>query len=495
MEKFDEVGEVLSPSSQSLSTSKLSLCIQILLEFEDPIVEIDRVKNILVNAFIPMNPRFSSILENDEKGVMRWRKTTVNVDDHLFVPEFPPDHESYDSVVHEYISNLCLTPFDHSRPLWEFHILNYQTSKAQATLIIRVHHAIGDGISLMSILFSCVTRVDNPTLPPTFPASKKCNLINTKRFNCNDKFFMFKYFEKLWYVVLVLWYTMVDVMDCLLRMMGWMEDSKLPIRGPPGVENLPVAISSVEFPMVDIKQIRTCMGATVNEVLTGIIFSGIQRYLQICLSTGVDGGQHLREAYGKRSKRKDIVIKQMKNLRVTSLALINKRALSLQKNLKEMVHDNPEVIWGNHFGFLHLPLPLKSVESSLEFVETAKSIMERQKMSLGIFAIAKILGYFGRLKGAQVLAKYAYNTIASTTMAISNMVGPMEKIAIDDNILNRFSFFVSGAPQTLSVHILSYANTITLQVIAQKSYIDVDMLSNLLKEAFEEIKEASIKIA
>ncbi|KAH9322745.1 hypothetical protein KI387_017384, partial [Taxus chinensis] len=447
MGKYDEegvVGEAVSPSSQSLSTSIFSLCIQIILEFEQPVVDIDRSKKTLADALLPKNPRFSSILEEDEKGVLRWKKTTVNIDDHLFIPEFPPGHESYDSLVNEYISNLCITPFNHCRPLWEFHLLNHKTTKAQATLIIKVHHAIGDGISLMSALFSCVTRADNPTIPPTFPAFRKFNFIEAKGFKGNYDFSIFKYFGKLWYVVLVLWYTMVDVMDGLLRMMGWKEDSKLPIRGPPGVENLPVTISSTEFPLVDIKQIKTCIGATVNDVLTGIIFCGIQRYLQICLSTGEE--QSILDAYEKRSKPNDTVIKQMQNLRVTSLAMINMRVLARLKNSEEMVNETTEVMWGNQFGFLHLSIPLKNVKNSLDFVKRAKCIIDRRKMSLGIFAIPKILGSLGRLKGAQALAKCAYNTIASTTMAISNMIGPMEKIAIDQNIIKRFSFFVSGAP-------------------------------------------------
>ncbi|KAH9322748.1 hypothetical protein KI387_017387, partial [Taxus chinensis] len=237
---------------------------------------------------------------------------------------------------------------------------------------------------------------------------------------------------------------MVDVMDGLLRMMGWKEDSKLPIRGPPGVEYLPVAISSTDFPLADIKQIKTCTGATVNDVLTGIIFCGIRHYLQICLSTGEE--QSLHEAYEKRCEPNDIIIKQMKNLRVTSLAMMNKRALAPLKNLEEMMNGNTAVMWGNHFGFLHFSIPLQSVENSLEFVKMAKCILDRCKMSLGMFAITNILGSLGRLKGAQALAKCAYNTIASTTMAISNMIGPAEKIAIDENIIKRFSFFVSGAP-------------------------------------------------
>ena len=32
-------------------------------------------------------------------------------------------------------------------------------------------------------------------------------------------------------------------------------------------------------------------------------------------------------------------------------------------------------------------------------------------------------------------------------MAVSNMIGPLEKIAMDGNPIKSFSFFVTGAPQ------------------------------------------------
>jgi len=48
--------------------------------------------------------------------------------------------------------------------------------------------------------------------------------------------------------------------------------------------------------------------------------------------------------------------------------------------------------------------------------------------------------------------------------------------------------------QTLYVSILSYMDTIKVQVMAPKAYIDANMLSKCFMEAFEEIKEASIHL-
>ena len=46
----------------------------------------------------------------------------------------------------------------------------------------------------------------------------------------------------------------------------------------------------------------------------------------------------------------------------------------------------------------------------------------------------------------QETSRTLYNTIANTTMMLSNMIGPMEKIALNGNAIKNFFFFVSGAP-------------------------------------------------
>jgi hypothetical protein len=47
----------------------------------------------------------------------------------------------------------------------------------------------------------------------------------------------------------------------------------------------------------------------------------------------------------------------------------------------------------------------------------------------------------------QAVSRPSYNVITNTTMMISNMVGPVEKITLGANTVKSFSFFVSGVPQ------------------------------------------------
>ena len=68
-----------------------------------------------------------------------------------------------------------------------------------------------------------------------------------------------------------------------------------------------------------------------------------------------------------------------------------------------MLKPETEAPWGNHVGFLPLRIPImKKVDNAMEFVTMAKQIMDRYKISLGVFMNATLLGYLTRLKGPQV---------------------------------------------------------------------------------------------
>lgn len=52
----------------------------------------------------------------------------------------------------ELISDLVTAPLDHDRPLWEVHQID--VPDAGGALLVRVHHAVGDGVSLARVLLS-----------------------------------------------------------------------------------------------------------------------------------------------------------------------------------------------------------------------------------------------------------------------------------------------------------------------------------------------------
>ena len=111
----------------------------------------------------------------DRKGEKQWKRVEVKLEDHVKIPIFPIGllPESYDEYLDNYISKIAMNEFPHNKPLWEIHIVKYPTSNAASAIIFKLHHALGDGYSLMGALLSCLQRTDDPSLPLTFPSRQR----------------------------------------------------------------------------------------------------------------------------------------------------------------------------------------------------------------------------------------------------------------------------------------------------------------------------------
>ncbi len=66
---------------------------------------------------------------------------------------------------------LAMTPLDPARPLWQFHLVEHYDGGS--ALIARVHHCIGDGIALISVMMSLT---DGGSDPPTRRRREKAAL-------------------------------------------------------------------------------------------------------------------------------------------------------------------------------------------------------------------------------------------------------------------------------------------------------------------------------
>ena len=47
----------------------------------------------------------------------------------------------------------------------------------------------------------------------------------------------------------------------------------------------------------------------------------------------------------------------------------------------------------------------------------------------------------------QAAARYVYQTLTNSSLSISNMVGPVEQVALDNHPIKGFYFMIVGAPQ------------------------------------------------
>ncbi|KAI8551623.1 hypothetical protein RHMOL_Rhmol06G0200300 [Rhododendron molle] len=414
----------VSPNAQYFNSSVLSLCILGVLELEIPFDDSQSV-TLLKNLFLPINPRFSSIMVGDRNGVQKWKRVDVKLEDHINVPTFPAGMslDFYDKYFNDYLSNISLEKFPKNKPLWEVHVLKYPTSNAAGHIIFKLHHALGDGYSLMGALLSCLQRADNPSLPLTFPSCESSSRRDGKNnglFRGSGRVF-------------------AGVADTVMDFGStFVKDGRTPIRsGEDGVEFRPNVITTVTFSLDRIKQIKARLGVTINDVITGVIFLGTRLYMQQSSSTKNDHNE------------------QQGNTNATALVLLNTRALGGYKTIGEMVKPKSEMPWGNHFTFLHVSIPKLTGGATddhanlnpLRFVKEAHGIIKRKRNSAVVYLTGWMLEILRKFRGPEVVARYFYNTMKNSSLALSNLIGPVEKMALANHPIKGLYFTVIGTPE------------------------------------------------
>lgn len=187
----------------------------------------------------------------DEKGEMKWKRVEVKAEDHIKVPKFPENEslELYDQYFDDYVTQLLMERTAQDKPLWEIHVIKYPTSTCAGTLIFKLHHALGDGYSLMGALLSSLQRADDPSLPLSFPSRKSSSSPSKKGF--------FRWFPS----TVFSFFNSISDFGWSIVKSTLVEDDRSPIRsGEEGVESLPCVISNISFSLDQVKNIKSKLG-------------------------------------------------------------------------------------------------------------------------------------------------------------------------------------------------------------------------------------------
>lgn len=447
--------EPVTPAGRLFLQPEMNQIINCAIGFQNPI-NIDLIKSTLQNSPLLSNPRFSSLLVRDSDGREHWRKTThVDIDRHVIVlheplTTSPVDHET---AINDYLAELCTgTGLPADKPLWEFHLL-----MAHKCGVVRIHHALGDGVSLMALLVAGCRRAGDEVKIPTFPGKR----------NRASK-------EKGWWAMVngfwgMMWFSLIFVVEFVMRSL-WVCDGKTEISGGDGVELWPRKLATARFRLQDMKLIKNSVpDATINDVLIGVISSGLSRYL------------YHRDPNGLRD-----------GTRMTGIGMVNLRREAGLQELSDLMKEKSGSGWGNKFGMMLLPVYYhKSGGDPLAYLRRAKAMLDRKKQSLeahfsyaiGLF----VMTYFG----AKVASWLNYRIVCHTTFTISNVLGPQEEITLGGNPITYLRVNNSSLPHALTMHMMSYAGGADMQIVAAKDIIpDPVFLAKCFEEALIDMKEA-----
>ncbi|KAG6417500.1 hypothetical protein SASPL_119681 [Salvia splendens] len=247
----------------------------------------------------------------------------------------------------------------------------------------------------------------------------------------------------LWTIVLAVWYTLLYVVEFILRS-AWRRDRTTAVSGGAGVELWPRKLTTARFRLDDMKVVKGAVAnATINDVLFGVLTCGMSRYLDMRSSKALPEG-----------------------LRLTGLAMVNLRPRSGLQDISKLMDGDSGTRWGNKFGMLLLPVYYhRGGSDPIQFVKRSEAMIDSKKLSLeGPFSYS-----IGNL--LMLLAFSTTGSFCNTTFTISNVVGPTERILIASNPVKRIRVTSSSLPHAITMHMVSYAGMVDLQILVAKDII------------------------
>ncbi|XP_010537087.1 PREDICTED: O-acyltransferase WSD1 [Tarenaya hassleriana] len=469
--------EPLSPVARLLHAPGMDCCIISVVGCKTNInteVIINGLKETIVK-----HPRFSSKLEDgcERRGKEpRWIPTNVNVEDHVTVPDIDPERiPNPEQFIEDYVAQLTTIPLDTSRPLWDIHILNLKTSEAEAFGIVRSHHSLGDGMSLMSLILAFTRKTSDPEALPRVPVLKRRPPPD------RNKNWFLSLALSVWSGIRLVWNTVEDVF-LFLATAWFLTDTETSLKGGADTARNLKKFAHRIVAMDDIILIKNAMKMTINDVLLGVTQAAVSSYLN--------------RLYDKKNEEVRVSAGNSKILpgktRLRASVLVNLRPETGIQPLADMMAKGSKCRWGNYISYILLPLSISLQNTPLDHLLKAKSAMDRKKNSLQASLMYSSIDFFIHVLGFKVVSALTHRVVSNTTMSISNIVGPVEEISFYGHPIEFFAPSVYGHPQALTIHFQSYANKMIISIAVDPTVVpDPHELCDEMMEALNTIKASA----
>ncbi|HVJ62261.1 MAG TPA: wax ester/triacylglycerol synthase family O-acyltransferase [Tahibacter sp.] len=342
------------------------------------------------------------------------------------------------------VSHLASTPLDHSKPLWQFHVVeNY---RGGSVLISRIHHCYADGLALVQVLLSLTDANPNPEqhaelarvwlkkdqgsvidrlLEPTRAGIAKAVSAGGKAWGKTLE--MWKDPE----IAAALAREGSEITRELAIALALPDDPPTAFKGPLGVSK---RVAWAEpLPLEDVKTLGKALGCTVNDVLLA------------CAAGALRG--HLRE----RGEAVD-------GLTIRATVPVNLRPLEHAKKL------------GNHFGLVFLDLPIGEANPlrRLERVAANMRELKRSRQAALTFGLLAAVGMAPVAVQRMALELFSRKATAVAT----NVPGPQMPLYLAGSRVRELMFWV---PQNGSIgmglSILSYNGNVYFGLIVDAKLV------------------------
>jgi len=367
---------------------------------------------------------------------------------------------------------LATTALDHNHPLWQFHLVeNYEGG---AAVIVRIHHCIGDGIALTSVVMSITDGgvepprrrkrapqedphegdwlADAVLKPLTELTVKAIGMYGSGVVKSMD---MLAHPREPLLGSLDVARSGMQVINDAAALALMSDDSPTQLKGKP--QGVKVVAWNEPIPLDGVKAIGKALGCSVNDVLLACVAGAIGRYLR-------DRGE---DPAGKE---------------IRAMVPVNLRPLEHAWKL------------GNRFGLAPLVLPL-GIENPIERVYAVRQRMSEMKGSyqpLLAFGILALTGLFIKPVQDFVLGLFA----KKTTAVMTNVPGPVVALKLCGSTLRQTIFWVPASGHVgVGISILSYAGGVQFGLITDRKLCEhpQDIIDRFVPE-FEKLLLVSLML-
>jgi diacylglycerol O-acyltransferase / wax synthase len=410
-----------------------------------PAVTIEAMRERIADKLLKYD-RFRQKVVHDAIGANWVTDDDFDINRHALVaPLKRRKGQSERAALQQLCGTLATTPLDPTRPLWQFQLIeNYEGGSA---IIVRIHHCIGDGISLTSVVMSIT---DGGTDPPerhhpdaeddphegdwlADAVLKPLTELTVKAIGMYGSGVV-KSIDMLAdpQVPLLgsrdMLKTAYQVVNDVAALALLQDDSPTALKGKPVGKK--VVAWSEPMSLDAVKSVGKGLNCSINDVLLSCAAGAIGQYLR-------DQGE---DPTGKE---------------IRAMVPVNLRPLDKAWQL------------GNRFGLAPLVLPI-GIENPIERVYAVHRRMAEMKGSyqpLLAFAVLAVSGLFVKPVQDAVLGVFA----KKATAVMTNVPGPPKALKFCGSTLRQTMFWVPASGDIgVGVSILSYAGGVQFGLITDR---------------------------
>jgi diacylglycerol O-acyltransferase / wax synthase len=433
------------------------MMISAVLIFEQPL-SVSRLKRTLDERFLTFRRFRQRVIQQGDRAY--WQDDPLfHIDNHVHRIALAGDAGKRE--LQALVSDMNSTALDFRRPLWQIHYIDQYDGGC--ALLVRIHHCIADGISLVRVLLSLTDKQAEPTLrkmrpagAPVMPARPENafrrytrKLFETGQTAREQASLFMKSLRSDPGYPMKLASTAGGVSFDLLKLGLAPAEPKTCLN--PALSGRKQVAWADPLSLAEVKVCARALKGTANDVLLCAAAGAIQKHFNTTGETPPECGIRVAVPF----------------------------------NLRPL--NQPIETLGNQFGLVLVSLPVEVGDPVMRFRQIQDN-MNRLKRSYQAQVTYSLLDLFGR--GPDVLERRALSLLSGKASAVlTNVPGPKEPVYLAGAKLKQPMFWV---PQNgnigIGMSIFSYAGTVQFGITIDRSIpVDPEAAMDYFRESFTEL--------